>query len=64
VKDRKGEIEPDTIERKKSKCKQTHKERKEYRFVTFEVLTALEMPIMTFWIVRSCVLVGGNQRFG
>jgi hypothetical protein len=29
----------------------------------YEVLTAVKMSVVVFWVVMLCGLVGGNQRF-
>jgi hypothetical protein len=38
-------------------------ERIKYRFVGFEVLTALSMKMAVFWVVAQCSLVEVYQRF-
>jgi hypothetical protein len=30
----------------------------------FEVLTSVKMPLVVFWVVTPCEIVGGDQRFG
>jgi hypothetical protein len=30
----------------------------------FEVFTAMKMPMLIFWVVTPCELVGRYQRFG
>jgi hypothetical protein len=35
-----------------------------YSRMRFEVLTAVKMSILVFWVVTQCGLVGRYQRFG
>jgi hypothetical protein len=37
---------------------------RKYRSVTFEILTAVKIPMMVFWAMMPCGPVGGYQRFG
>jgi hypothetical protein len=30
----------------------------------FQVLTAVKMPMLVFWVVTPCGFVGRHQRFG
>jgi hypothetical protein len=39
-------------------------DRKIFQTKGFEVITAVKMPIVIYWIVTPCGLAGGYQRLG